>query len=210
MIDKNILEYIEAFSTPAPEYLKELERETYIKTVLPQMISGEFQGRLLSLISKIHKPNQILEIGTFTGYSTLCLAEGLDEDGQIHTIDVNEELKEIQDFYFNKSGYRNKIIQHQGNAMEIIPTLNKQFDLIFLDADKKNYPYYLELILPKLQKEGLLISDNVLWYGKVSDPNIKDPETNALRSYNSLVKENPALEVLILPVRDGISIARKK
>ena len=210
MIDKNILEYIEAFSTPAPEYLKELERETYIKTVLPQMISGEFQGRLLSLISKIHKPNQILEIGTFTGYSTLCLAEGLDEDGQIHTIDVNEELKEIQDFYFNKSGYRNKIIQHQGNAMEIIPTLNKQFDLIFLDADKKNYPYYLELILPKLQKGGLLISDNVLWYGKVSDPDINDPETDALRNFNRLVKENPALEVLILPVRDGISIARKK
>jgi len=209
MINKDILAYIEAFSAQAPAYLKELERETYIKTVLPQMISGEYQGRLLSFISKIHKPNQVLEVGTFTGYSTLCLAEGLDKKGKIHTIDINEELKEIQHKYFKKSGYKDKIITYTANALDLIPKLDISFDLVFLDADKKNYPAYFELIFPKLKKGGILIADNILWYGKVPKTEIKDPETNALRKYNRILKENPAMEVIILPVRDGISIARK-
>ncbi len=210
MIHKDIFEYIEVFSSESPAYLKELERETYLKTVLPQMISGEYQGRLLSFISHMLKPKQVLEIGTFTGYSSLCLAEGLHDHGQIHTIDINEELKAIQDTYFQKSGYRHNIIQYTGNALEIIPEMNIEFDLIFLDADKKNYPLYFDLVFPKLKKGGILMADNVLWYGKVPNPEVNDPETLALRKYNQLLVENPSMEVLILPVRDGISIARKK
>ncbi len=209
MINEDIKEYIEVFSSPAPDYLKELERETYIKTVLPQMISGEYQGRLLSMFSKLVRPLNILEVGTFTGYSALCLAEGLAPGGKLHTIDINEEYKYLQDKYFKKSGYRDQIIQYTGNAMEIIPQMDIKFDLIFLDADKKNYPAYYELVLPKLKKGGLLLADNVLWYGKVADPQINDPETDALRKYNEILVNDPAMEVIILPVRDGISLARK-
>jgi predicted O-methyltransferase YrrM len=210
MINKDIIEYIEVFSSTAPEYLRELEKETYIKTVLPQMISGEYQGRLLSLFSKMIKPKKILEIGTFTGYSALCLAEGLESDGELHTIDINEEYKYLQDIYFRKSGYGNQITQHTGNALDIIPQLDMEFDLIFLDADKKNYPTYFNLLLPKLKKGGILLADNVLWYGKVSSPDISDPETDALRKYNEMLVNNPQVEVIILPVRDGLSVARKK
>ncbi len=204
----NIQKYIEFFSSPQPELLNQLEKETYQKTVLPQMISGAYQGRLLSLISKLIKPESILEIGTFTGFSTLCLAEGLKENGKIHTIDKNDEFLNIQNKYFELSGYRNQIKQYLGNAREIIPQLDETFDLVFLDADKRYYPEYFDLILPKIKKGGVLLSDNVLWYGKVTDPEIKDAETTALKKYNELLLNDPRVEVIILPIRDGISLAK--
>ncbi len=209
MINDKIQDYIENFSDTPPLYLQELEKETYQKTVLPQMISGAYQGRLLSLISKLKQPENILEIGTFTGYATLCLAEGLQVNGLVHTIDINDEFKYLQDKYFENSGYKNQIKQYLGNALDIIPKMNNEFDLIFLDADKKNYPQYLEIILPKLKKGGLLLADNVLWYGKVADKQISDIETNAIRKFNEMIKNHSDLEVIILPVRDGVSVVRK-
>ena len=160
-------EYLSSNSQNEPSLLNELYRETNLKILQPRMISGPYQGRLLSLISKIINPTNILEIGTYTGYSTLCLCEGLKENGEIHTIDINEELISIQNKYFNRSNYRNKIHQHLGNALEIIPKLDNKFDLIFLDADKNNYPSYLEIVVDKLKIGGVLLSDNVLWNGKI-------------------------------------------
>ena len=209
MIEQTLQDYIDRFSGKQPAYLDELERETYQKTVLPQMISGKYQGRLLALFSKLTAPAQILEIGTFTGFSALCLAEGLQPGGRLHTIDINDEFIPLQNKYFEKSPYRSQIIQHIGNALELIPQFEQSFDLIFLDADKRHYPRYFELVLPRLKKGGLLIADNVLWYGKVAQPEITDPETSALRKYNEILADNPQMEVIVLPVRDGISVARK-
>ena len=210
MIDKILQEYLEKFTSPQPAYLDELERETYQKTVLPQMISGRYQGRLLSLFSKLVQPQRILEIGTFTGFSTLCLAEGLATGGQIHTIDINDEFTAIQNKYFELSPYRKNIIQYTGNARELIPQFEQKFDLVFLDADKRFYPEYFKLIVPKLKKGGLLLADNVLWYGKVMNPAVQDAETSALRTYNQILVNDNRFEVIILPVRDGISVARLK
>jgi len=203
-------EYIEQNTSPQAELLKQLEKETYQKTVMPQMISGFYQGRLLSMFSKLLHPEQILEIGTFTGYSTLCLAEGLTPDGIIHTIDKNDEFLPIQNKYFAQSAYRPQIKQYTGNAREIIPQLDTIFDLVFIDADKRYYPEYYEMILPKMQKGGLILADNVLWYGKVLQTEIKDAETTALRNYNEMLANDKRVDVLILPVRDGISVARVK
>jgi len=210
MIEPNIQNYIEQFSTEPPKYLKDLEKETYQKTVLPQMISGSYQGRLLSLISKLKHPENILEIGTFTGYATLCLAEGLRANGLVHTIDINDEFRYLQDKYFEISGYKNRIKQYFGNALEIIPEMDLSFDLVFLDADKKNYPEYLNIILPKIKKGGILLADNVLWYGKVVDTQARDAETSGIKKFNEQVKNHPDLEGVILPVRDGISVWIKK
>lgn len=209
MISSVLQDYIEKHLTPPPKYLEELERETYLTSVLPQMISGRYQGRVLSLLSKLIKPKEILEIGTFTGYSSLCLAEGLKENGTIHTIDINDEFLSIQNKYFEKSPYRAQIKQYTGDAKELIPKFRQKFDLIFLDADKQHYPKYFELVFPLLNKNGLLIADNVLWYEKVAQKEIKDKETSALRKYNKLLTEHPEMEVVILPIRDGISIGRK-
>jgi predicted O-methyltransferase YrrM len=205
---ENIQNYIELFSSPQPDLLNQLEKETYQKTVLPQMISGAYQGRLLSLISRLIKPENILEIGTFTGFATLCLAEGLKENGMIHTIDKNDEFLHIQNKYFEKSGYRKKIKQYLGDARKIIPQIHINFDLIFLDADKRYYPEYYEMIIEKMNPNGLILADNVLWYGKVTNPEIKDAETKALKKYNEILLNDKRVEVIILPVRDGISIAR--
>jgi predicted O-methyltransferase YrrM len=210
IIDENIQEYIEIFNSKQSELLDDLVKETYQKTVLPQMISGDYQGRLLSLLSKIIRPKNILEVGTFTGFATLCLAEGLSEAGIIHTIDKNDEFVAIQNKYFQKSGFREKIKQYLGNAREIIPQMNQKFDLVFIDADKRYYPEYFEMILPKMNKGGIILADNVLWYGKVADADAKDAETNALKKYNKILAKDPRVEVLILPVRDGISMARVK
>ena len=204
-------EYLINHSEKEPELLSNLNRETNLKVLQPRMISGTYQGRLLSLISKIINPKKILEIGTFTGYSTLCLAEGLDENGEIHTVDINEELFDLQRKYFKKSSFNNNITQHLGNALDIIPKLDHDFDLIFLDADKINYPKYLDILIVRLKKGGVLLSDNVLWDGKVlNEISQKDKSTKAIVKYNKLLNNRSDMDSVILPIRDGITISRKK
>lgn len=174
------------------------------------MLSGSFQGRVLSLLSHLIQPNYILEVGTYTGYSALCLAEGLQSGGMLHTIDCNEELVDFQKSYFDQSKYKNQITQHLGNAKEIIPTLTSSFDLVFLDADKENYPVYLDLVAPKMNSGGLLISDNVLWSGKVTEtPKKEDVATQELIRFNNLLKEDKRFQTVILPIRDGLTLSRK-
>ena len=204
-------EYLINHSEKEPELLSNLNRETNLKVLQPRMISGTYQGRLLSVISKIINPKKILEIGTFTGYSTLCLAEGLDKNGQIHTVDINEELYDLQRKYFKKSSFNNNITQHLGNALDIIPKLDRDFDLIFLDADKINYPKYLDILIVRLKKGGVLLSDNVLWDGKVlNEISQKDKSTKAIVKYNKLLNNRLDMDSVILPIRDGITISRKK
>ncbi|MDP5158371.1 MAG: O-methyltransferase [Flaviramulus sp.] len=194
-----------------PELLQQLTRETYQKILQPRMLSGHYQGRVLSIISKLVKPKNILEIGTYTGYSALCLAEGMKKDGKLDTIDVNEELFDFQRAYFDKSPYGKQIFQHLGNALEIIPKLDKTFDLVFIDADKENYVKYFDIIIDKLNSGGIILSDNVLWSGKVLDKKFKkeDTSTPALIAYNKLLKEDKRIETVLLPIRDGLTISRK-
>lgn len=211
IINQKIEQYIEISSTDEPILLQELNKETWQKVLNPKMLSGSYQGRILSLLSKIKQPNAILEIGTYTGYATLCLAEGLTKNGIIHTIDNNEELQSIQSKYFNKSAYKNQIKQHLGNALEIIPTLDLKFDIVFIDADKINYANYFHAVIQKMNSGGLIISDNVLWKGKVVEPiTIKDKDTPALVAYNKLIKEDPRIETVLLPIRDGLTVSRVK
>ena len=208
-IDK-INNYAKDHSCYETKLLSELRRETELKCINPIMLSGEYQGRLLSLISKIKQPKKILEIGTFTGYATLCLAEGLETSGKIYTIDKNEELIKIQNKYFSKSKYHKNIIQYTGDAVEIIPKINSKFDLIFLDADKEYYNKYLEIIIPKLNKKGILISDNVLWHGKVlSDKKNQDKVTKTIDTFNKDLVKNKNFQTFMLPIRDGLSISIK-
>ncbi len=209
-INEKLLEYIEHLTTPQSELLAALERETYQKTVIPQMISGHYQGRLLSLLSRLKQPEKILEIGTFTGYATLCLAEGLSSGGKIVTIDKNDEFLTIQNKYFEQSPYRGQIKQITGNAREVIPGLDEKFDMVFLDADKRYYPQYLEMILPKMKKGGLLLADNTLWYGKVIDEQAKDAETAAIKQFNEMLAVDDGVEAIILPVRDGLTMVMIK
>ena len=204
-------EYLINHSEKEPEILSDLNRETNQKVLQPRMISGAYQGRLLSIISKIINPKKILELGTFTGYSTLCLAEGLDKNGQIHTVDINEELYDLQRKYFKKSSFNSNITQHLGNALEIIPKLDHDFDLIFLDADKINYPKYLDILIVRLKKGGVLLSDNVLWDGKVlNEISQKDKSTKAIVEYNKMLNNRTDMDSVILPIRDGITISIKK
>jgi predicted O-methyltransferase YrrM len=208
-IDKDILNYVESNSQNEPQLLKELNRETHLKVLNPRMLSGSYQGRLLSLLSKIISPKSVLEIGTYTGYSALCIAEGLHKDGTIDTIDINEELQNIQKKYFDKSGYEHKIFCHVGNALEIIPKIDKFFDLVFLDADKENYPAYFEMVIDKIVSGGILISDNVLWSGKIIDKNSSDIATKKLLEFNNMINNDKRFETIIIPVRDGLSVSRK-
>jgi len=208
-INKDILNYVELNSQQEPTLLKELNKETNLKILNPRMLCSSYQGRVLSIISKIIRPKNVLEIGTYTGYSALCIAEGLDKNGIIHTIDINEELKEIQNKYFKKSGFGNQIQQHIGNAIEIIPKINECFDFVYLDADKENYNEYFDLIIDKIVSGGVLICDNVLWSGKVLNTNHKDLITEKLIEFNQLVKKDKRLDSIILPIRDGLSICRK-
>ena len=209
-IDEKLLNYCINHSSKEPEILKELNRQTHIRTLNPRMICGKHQGRFLSIISKIIRPKKILEIGTFTGYSTLCLAEGLEKGGRIDTIDNNYELKKIQNYFFNLSKLEDQINQFTCDAIEILPKLKDKYDLIFLDADKKNYLNYLNLIVPLLSKKGVLISDNVLWSGKViSVNNNNDLETEVLKKFNRKLSNHKNLETVLLPVRDGISLSMK-
>lgn len=204
--------YVVAHSQDEPELLKQLNRETYQKILQPRMLSGHFQGRVLSMISKLVKPKNILEIGTYTGYSAICLAEGMQSSGELHTIDINEELYDFQRKYFDKSGYGEQIIQHVGNALDIIPKLDMVFDLVFIDADKENYANYFHAIIDKLNTGAIILSDNVLWSGKVLETKFKkeDTSTPALIEYNKLLKEDLRVETLMLPIRDGLTICRKK
>jgi predicted O-methyltransferase YrrM len=209
-IDKTLNDYCVQHSQTEPKLLKELAKETWQKVLQPRMLSGAFQGRLLSMISKIVSPTNILEIGTYTGYATLCLAEGLNKDGEIHTIDVNEELQTLQQKYFNKSEFKDHIKTHLGEAKTIIPGLDQKFDLVFIDADKQNYGLYLDLVLPKLNPGAVVLSDNVLWSGKVIDDKTTDLVTLALKAYNKKINEHPDLETVLLPIRDGLSVSRMR
>ena len=210
-IPKDLDDYVIKHSEDEPELLQQLSRETHQKIMLPRMLSGHFQGRVLSMSSKLVNPKNILEIGTYTGYSALCLAEGIQTSGELHTIDINEELYDIQRKYFDKSEYGHQIHQHLGNALEVIPKLNKTFDLIFIDADKENYSNYFNCVIDKLNSGGIILSDNVLWSGKVIDTLLPDDiSTKALIEYNTLLKNDERIETVLLPIRDGLTISRKK
>ena len=210
-ISEKLDDYVVKHSEEEPALLKALTRETYQKILQPRMLSGHYQGRVLSVLSKIIHPKTILELGTFTGYSALCLAEGLDKNGVLHTIDINEELVDFQRSYFDKSDYGSQIIQHLGSAIDIIPTLDTTFDLVFMDADKPNYINYFHQIIDKLNPGGVILSDNVLWSGKVIetlDPS--DVSTKIVLEYNALLKEDPRLETVLFPIRDGLTVSIKK
>jgi len=210
-ISEELDNYVVAHTQPEPELLQQLNRETQAKVLQPRMLSGHFQGRVLSMISKMVSPQTILEIGTYTGYSALCLMEGIQKDGILHTIDHNEELFSLQRNYFDKSGFGKQIIQHIGEALEIIPALDAPFDLVFIDADKENYSNYFELVLPKMNSGGIILSDNVLWSGKVLEkPKKDDVDTTALIAYNKLLNSHPKIESILLPIRDGLTITRVK
>jgi len=208
-ISEKLTEYISENSNTEPEVLAKLNEETYQKVLQPRMLSGHIQGRFLSMISKMKSPSCILEIGTYTGYGTLCLAEGLSNGGKIFTIDRNEELLKIQNKYFEMSGKRDKIIQLTGNAKDILENLDESYDIVFIDADKENYIEYFNLVSERLNNNGIIISDNVLWSGKVlNSPSKNDEETNILIEFNKTLNEDERFETVILPLRDGLSISR--
>ena len=208
-ISEKLTEYISENSNTEPEILAKLNEETYQKVLQPRMLSGHIQGRFLSMISKMKSPSCILEIGTYTGYGTLCLAEGLSDGGKIFTIDRNEELLKIQNKYFEMSGKRDKIIQLTGNAKDILENLDESYDIVFIDADKENYIKYFNLVSERLNNNGIIISDNVLWSGKVlNSPSKNDEETNILIEFNKTLNEDKRFETIILPLRDGLSISR--
>lgn len=195
-------------SEPIPQLLLELEKETHQKVLQPRMLSSPLQGRLLSFLSQLIKPKKILEIGTFTGYASLCLAEGLQKKGELHTIDSNPELVYLQEKYFSSSEYAKSIHTHLGLALEILPSIEGPFDLVFIDADKVNYNEYFEQVLPKTRKGGLIISDNVMWSGKViQKPDPKDFNTIALQDYNKKLKKDSRIKTLLLPFRDGLNLS---
>ena len=208
----NILEdYIETHSQTEPELLAELSRETHLKVLQPRMITGHFQGRVLSLLSKIIAPQNILEIGTYTGYSAICLAEGLQKNGELHTIEINEELHSFQRKYFDRSDFGAQIIQHTGDALDIIPTLDLTFDLVFIDAQKVNYDAYFEAVIQKTKPGSVILSDNVLWSGKVVEPVPKSHKaTLALKAYNKKLQNDPRVDTVLLPIRDGLTLSRVK
>lgn len=208
-LPEKLSDYVENHSQPEPELLQKLNRETHQKIVQPRMLSGHLQGRLLSFISKLANPKYILEVGTYTGYSALCLAEGMQKSGEIHTIDINEELKTLQRRYFDQSGYGDRIFQYTGNALEIIPGFEEKFDLAFIDADKENYCNYFELIVPKMNPGGLILTDNVLWSGKVIEPlKADDIDTKGILEFNKLANSDKRVESILLPIRDGVMMSR--
>jgi predicted O-methyltransferase YrrM len=208
LLAAGIEKYIEERSAPEKDVLKELSRETHVKVQMPQMLSGHLQGQFLSMVSRMIKPKRILEIGTFTGYSAICLAEGLDNDGMLYTIDVNEELEPMVSTYINKAGLGGRVKQLVGDARNIIPSINELFDLVFIDADKLNYSVYYDLVFDKVRPGGYIIADNVLWSGKVINEK-KDKDTLAIDAYNIKVATDTRVQNYILPLRDGLNIAQK-
>jgi predicted O-methyltransferase YrrM len=210
LINKDIETYCEAHTLRESDLLYHLNRETHIKVMNPRMLSGQLQGALLSMISNMIKPEMILEIGTFTGYSALCLAEGLQKNGELHTIEIDEELEEMITKYFNLSEHKEKLHLHIGNALEIIPTLKNNWDLVFIDAEKSEYLKYYEMVLPKVKKGGFVLVDNVLWNGKViEDVAENDAETKAIVAFNDYVHNDSRVKNVILPVRDGLMLIIK-
>lgn len=206
--DPKIIKYAEEHTTEESSVLQALNAFTQSEVPMPNMLSGHLQGRLLAFLSRLVGPKYILEIGTYTGYSAICLAEGLKKGGKLHTIDVNEDMKDIATDYFNKAGVADKIELHIGDAQEIIPKLKPTFDLVFIDADKANYPLYFDLVIDRLKKGGLILADNVLWSGKVLDKQ-KDKRTTALDAYNKKVLADDRVTSILLPIRDGLNIAQK-
>jgi predicted O-methyltransferase YrrM len=209
LIPEELNQYLLATCEPEPVLLKKIDRETQLEVLIPRMVSGHLQGRLLSMLSKLMQPKRILEIGTFTGYATLCLAEGLANDGKIITLDINEELEDRVRGYFSESDFNQQIDYKIGNALETIPILDEVFDIVFIDADKKNNANYYNMIFDKVRKGGLIIVDNVLWSGKVLTK-INDTDTSNINTFNQLIAVDNRIEKLILPVRDGLFLMRKK
>ncbi len=210
-IDEKIENYALAFSEPESEVLKKLNRETHAKVMMPRMLSGHMQGNVLSLFSKMLQPKQILEIGTYTGYSGICLAQGLQKNGKLHTIDINDELEKMVRGFFEEAGLTSQVNYYLGNALDILPTIKETFDLVFIDADKKNYAAYYDLVFDRVRSGGYIIADNVLWSGKVLDDADKmDADTKSIYAYNKKIHEDSRVEHMLLPVRDGLMIARKK
>ena len=207
-INKEIEDYISNHTNKESDLLSKLNRETWAKVLMPRMLSGHIQGQVLSLFSNIINPTNIIEIGTYTGYSALCLAEGLKVDGELHTIDINQEHTMVAEKYFNKSKFSKNINQYIGNAIDIIPKIKKKFQLAFIDADKENYSNYFDLLIDKIDINGIIIADNVLWSGKVTK-SIMDKETKELDSYNKKVNSDPRVANILLSVRDGLMICRK-
>lgn len=207
-----ISEYAEKFTSEETQFLNDLNRATWTDVLQPRMLSGHLQGRFLSMISYLIKPKRILEIGTYTGYSALCLAEGLSEDGILHTIEIDEEIVAFASLHFEKSPMRTKIVQHKGHGLEIIPTLTEDWDLVFIDADKENYCKYYGMLIDGLKPGALILADNVLWSGKVLDEieRHKDLETAAIHAFNQMVMQDERVENLLLPLRDGLMMARKR
>jgi len=210
LLSEELTRYLENSCEPENELLKHINRETHLKVSMPRMLSGHYQGKLLSMISKLINPERILEIGTFTGYATLCLAEGLRENGRIYTIDINLELEDMVRSNFKRSDLDSKIMYQIGDAKEIIPTLNEIFDLVFIDADKKNNATYYDMIIDKVRSGGLILVDNVLWNGKVLNEGVSDQKTSFISKFNEMVSSDQRVEKLILPVRDGLFLIRKK
>jgi caffeoyl-CoA O-methyltransferase len=210
LLSDELTNYLDRHCDPEDELLKHINRETHLKVLMPRMLSGHFQGRLLSMLSKMIRPERILEIGTYTGYATLCLAEGLTRTGRIHTIDINSELEEMVRSNFHRSPFSSQIDYHIGNALEVIPQLNETLDLVFIDADKKNNENYYNLVIDKVRPGGLILVDNVLWSGKVLETDIQDKDTRAINQFNFMISSDPRVEKLILPVRDGVFMVLKK
>jgi len=209
-IDSKVEEYANTHTSSESELLHKIQRETNLEVLRPRMLCGHFQGRLLSMLSKMINPQRILEIGTYTGYSALCLAEGLKEDGLLITIDINEELEDRVRSYFSESSFDQKIEYLVGNALKIIPELTYTWDMVFIDADKTNYLAYFNMVIPNVRRGAYIIADNVLWSGKVIDGKTSDEDTKALRIFNNIVSSSKDFEVVLLPVRDGLLIVRKK
>lgn len=210
-LSEELENYAAQHTEDEPLLLQELNKRTHLNVLQPRMISGHFQGRFLSLLSKMVQPRTILEIGTYTGYATICLAEGLHPEGVLHTIDIKEELTDLQREFFDRSGYGSQIVQHLGKAADIIPSLDTTFDLVFIDADKQNYAHYFDLVIEKMNRGGIILSDNVLWSGKVvEEVKHNDKHTQALMAYNQKIKDDPRVETVLLPIRDGITLSRVK
>ena len=208
-IDPALERYAENFTDPEPEYLKELAEETRANVELPQMLSGHLQGRFLSMISKLLRPELVIDIGTFTGYSAMCLAEGLADGGSVHTIDINEKLAPLVERYLRKAGLHDRVHQHLAPATEVLSSIEGLADLVFIDADKGNYSNYFDLVIDRLRPGGIIIADNVLWSGRVLERD-KDDETRALAAYAEKVNSDPRVENLLLPLRDGLLVSRKR